>query len=161
LRADYVRARRETEYPFLLRIVAGSTVFCPAIVRALAASRFVDASGGTTFSVKHFDLMEIQSFTHVTIKSPRTGRLLIVRSVRDAMTVLTQYWSRRKSEKHTIACQACRDALDESGSVENARTAFVAAAREAGIHVTERTGSLLGPAPNAPPDRPEKPAGTL
>jgi hypothetical protein len=146
---------------FCYELLLTAPCFCPAIRRALPPSRFVDAIGGTTFSVKHFDLMEIQSFPHVTIKSPRTGRLLIVRSVRDAMTVLTQYWSRRKSEKHASACQACRDALDECGSVENARTAFVAAALEAGIHVTERTGSLLGPAPNAPPDRPEKPAGTL
>ncbi|MBA8876456.1 DUF982 domain-containing protein [Phyllobacterium myrsinacearum] len=102
--------------------------------------------------------MDINSFTHVTIKSPRTGRMLMVRNVRDALTVLTQFWSRRQGEKHAHACQACRDALDKTGSVEEARASFVEASREAGIYVTERTGSLMGTAPSVPADVPEKPA---
>ncbi|RZS88784.1 uncharacterized protein DUF982 [Phyllobacterium myrsinacearum] len=101
------------------------------------------------------------SFTHVTIKSPRTGRVIVVRNVRDALSMLTQYWSRRRGEKHGIACEACRRALDENLSAEDARAAFLAAAREAGIDVSERTGSQLGTTLAASTDQPGKPANTI
>ncbi len=116
---------------------------------------------GTTCLLMHLKLMEMLSFTHVTIKSPRTGRVIVVRNVRDALTMLTQYWSRRRGEKHRIACDACRNALDEKLSAEDARAAFVAASLEAGIDVSERTGSQLGTTLGASTDQPGKPANTI
>lgn len=115
---------------------------------------------GTSSFLMHLVLMETNFFTHVTIKSPRSGRILIVRNVQDALAVLTQSWLRRQSEKHAIACQVCRDALGDTRSPDEARAAFVEASREAGIYVTERTGSLLGTAPGILADTPEKPVGT-
>lgn len=98
---------------------------------------------GTTSSFKHLRYMEKLSFDHVTVKSPRTGRILIVRNADDALIFLTQHWSKNVDEKHTIACEICRKAIAGKISVHSARGAFTEAAQEARLLIVESTGPQM------------------
>ncbi|SDP36939.1 DUF982 domain-containing protein [Phyllobacterium sp. OV277] len=82
-------------------------------------------------------------FEHVSVKSPRTGRILVVRDVHAALTLLTEQWSKNRTEKHAAACEACRSAIAGTISNPKARIAFVEAAQEVHILVEERTGPQM------------------
>lgn len=82
-------------------------------------------------------------FEHVSVKSSRTGRILVVRDARAALTLLTEQWPRNRSEKHAAACEACRRAIAGTLSSHNARIAFMEAAQEVHILVEERTGPQM------------------
>ncbi|QND54394.1 DUF982 domain-containing protein (plasmid) [Phyllobacterium sp. 628] len=92
-------------------------------------------------------IMEKNTFDYVTVKSARSGRILVVRDARDALTLLTQHWSKNPTARHAAACEACRSAIAGTTSGHNARIAFVEAAQEIHILVAERTGpQMIAPA---------------
>ena len=72
-------------------------------------------------------------FLAVTIEIDETGELRNVSSVADAAEILRQNWPVDRGRELSRARRACLDAMEGTGSVEEARTAFVAAAKEAGI----------------------------
>jgi hypothetical protein len=69
------------------------------------------------------------------------GRLRDVGSIDEAVEFLLQHWPDQRSRKFNTARQACLDALEGKQTVEAARTAFIVAAKEAGIYVKEKTHS--------------------
>ena len=74
-------------------------------------------------------------FVAVTIELDKSRELRNVSSVTEAANVLFRQWPRQKGKKLSAARQACLDAIEGTGSVDDARTAFVAAAKEAKILV--------------------------
>ncbi|MEK1851369.1 MAG: DUF982 domain-containing protein [Phyllobacterium sp.] len=74
-------------------------------------------------------------FLAVTIELDKSSELRNVSSVTEAADVLLMQWPRQKGKKLFVARQACRDALEGKGTVDDARAAFVAAAKEANILV--------------------------
>lgn len=74
-------------------------------------------------------------FLAVTIEVDETGELRNVSSVAEAAEILRQNWPADRGKELSRARRACLDAMEGTGSVEEARTAFVAAAKEAGILV--------------------------
>jgi Protein of unknown function (DUF982) len=98
---------------------------------------------GNKLYFQTFLCMEKLLFDHITVKSPRTGRIVVVRDVKHALTSLSEHWFRHRSETHGIACEACREAMEGKTAAENARFAFIQAAQEAQILVLERTGPQL------------------
>ena len=61
-----------------------------------------------------------------------------VRSVKEALDVLTDEWPPEKAgSAHAKAMQACRKSLDGQYSIEKARDAFSAAAWEADLFVSD------------------------
>ena len=83
--------------------------------------------------------MPKSSFQHVNVDTPNAGRVLTVASVEDALEFLHRHWPHTKGRKFNTAERACHDALEGKQTVEAARSAFIAAAKEAGIYVKERT----------------------
>ncbi|QND54527.1 DUF982 domain-containing protein (plasmid) [Phyllobacterium sp. 628] len=80
-------------------------------------------------------------FEYVTVKSPRTGRIEVVRNIEHALALLAEHWFKHCSEKHGVACAACRSAIAGKTSVLKARAVFVEAAEEVHILVYERVRS--------------------
>ncbi len=74
-------------------------------------------------------------FLAVTIEIDETGELRNVSSVAEASEILRQNWPVQRGKELSRARRACLDAMEGTGSVEEARTAFVAAAKEAGVLV--------------------------
>lgn len=74
-------------------------------------------------------------FLAVTIEIDETGELRNVSSVAEAAEILRQNWPSDRGKELSRARRACLDAMEGTGSLEEARTAFVAAANEAGILV--------------------------
>lgn len=71
--------------------------------------------------------------------------MLNVGSVDEATEFLLQHWPNEKGRKYKAARQTCLDALQGRATARHARSAFIAAAKEADIYVRERT-----PAPTNP-----------
>ena len=76
--------------------------------------------------------------TPVTVKSPTPGPDRVLRTAREATDYLLSSWSGKRGPKHREALQACSDAVDGSKPAMNARRAFIAAAREASVLVTDK-----------------------
>ncbi|MBB3238197.1 DUF982 domain-containing protein [Phyllobacterium endophyticum] len=79
--------------------------------------------------------MITMDFIAVTIEIDETGELCNVSSVAEASEILLRNWPVQRGKELSRARRACLDAIEGKGSVEEARTAFVAAAKEAGILV--------------------------
>lgn len=77
--------------------------------------------------------------TPVTIKSDEAGTLLTLKNARDGIDFLMNRWQGKRTEKHRAALQACSDVIDGNKPAIGARRALVAAAREAGVFVDEKT----------------------
>ena len=75
----------------------------------------------------------------VTVKADSAGAILTLRTARETSDFLLNKWPGKRSEKHRAALQACSDALAGDKPVMNARRAFVAAAREANVFVSEKS----------------------
>lgn len=75
----------------------------------------------------------------VTVKADAVGGLQTLRTARDASDYLLNQWQAKRSEKHRAALQACSDARSGSKPMIVARRALVAALREAGVFVDEKT----------------------
>lgn len=81
-------------------------------------------------------------FDFVTIKSNQLGRYTNVTSVCQAADILTSSWPVDGIGKaYFAAVRVCMDQLRGNANAEAVRKAFVAAAKEAGIFVSEREGS--------------------
>jgi hypothetical protein len=82
-----------------------------------------------------FLIMTDLDFLAVTIELDKSGKLRNVSSVTEAAEVLMMHWPKHKGKNLSAARQACLDAIGGEGSVDDARAAFVAAAKEARILV--------------------------
>ena len=78
------------------------------------------------------------SFEHVMIQSPRSGTVLNVTSVEQASELLENGWTKQCGPKHAAAVEMCANALKEKASVDDARIAFVEAAKEIDVYVAKK-----------------------
>ena len=78
-------------------------------------------------------------FEHVVIKSPRSGMVLNVSSVKEAGDLLAHFWAKQCGPYHLAATDVCSRALAGKASAVEARLAFVEAAREIDVYVLETT----------------------
>ncbi len=85
------------------------------------------------------------SFEHVMIQSPRSGTVLNVTSVEQASELLENGWTKQCGPKHAAAVEMCANALKEKASVDDARIAFVEAAKEIDVYVAEKTRATAPP----------------
>jgi hypothetical protein len=76
--------------------------------------------------------------TPVTDKSVAEGSTQLLRSAREASDDLLNSWPGKRSKKHREALQACHDALAGDKPAMNARRAFIAAAREVNVFVSDK-----------------------
>ena len=76
--------------------------------------------------------------TPVTVKAGDTGDSQLLRTVRETSDYLMNNWPGKKSPKHRAALQACHDALAGDKPAMNARRAFIAAAREVNVFVSDK-----------------------
>ncbi|MBB3302963.1 hypothetical protein FHT72_006388 [Rhizobium sp. BK077] len=60
-------------------------------------------------------------------------RVHVIRNAREAVAFLRKYWPDNRSAKYATAWKLCLDAASGVGSDAEARSAFEAAAKEAGI----------------------------
>lgn len=69
------------------------------------------------------------------VKPPREYRS--IRTVREAIQALLQHWpyEEQLSQPYVRACQACLDAMENDGSPEKARWAFIGAAKAAELKI--------------------------
>jgi hypothetical protein len=89
--------------------------------------------------------MRALPFHHVTISAGHGVRMQTIASVEEAAEFLTQHWPEEKGRKFRSARQICLDAMAGRETAKHARSAFVAAAKEADIYVAERTPSPANP----------------
>ena len=74
----------------------------------------------------------------LTVKPGEAGENMVLRTTREASDYLLNKWPGKKSPKHRAALQACHDAQAGDKPVMNARRAFIAAAREADVLVSDK-----------------------
>jgi hypothetical protein len=74
----------------------------------------------------------------VTVKSGETGTSQLLRSAREASDYLMGNWPGKRSPKHRAALQACHDAIAGAKPAMNARRAFIAAAREVNVLISDK-----------------------
>ena len=80
--------------------------------------------------------MVIQQWNHgVDLELHGIGGYRTVRSTDDAALCLLQRWPTGKGKAYMVAQRTCLDALEGRATAENARQAFIKAAREANIHI--------------------------
>ena len=74
----------------------------------------------------------------VVIEAEHPGLYRVVGSVREAAECLLWSWPREgRGKRYTIAIQECRACLEGQTTMHAARWAFIGAAREVGIFVSE------------------------
>jgi hypothetical protein len=78
--------------------------------------------------------------TPLTVKSGPNGADRLLRTAREASDYLLNDWPGKRSPKHRAALQACHDAMAGGKPAMIARRAFVAAAREADVLVSDKPG---------------------
>lgn len=76
--------------------------------------------------------------TPITVKTTTVGTNLQLRTAREASDFLLNSWTGKRSPKHRAALQACHDAIAGDKPAMNARRAFIAAAREVDVLVTDK-----------------------
>lgn len=76
--------------------------------------------------------------TPVTVRSGAADTNLALNSAREASDFLLSNWAGKRTPKHRAALQACHDAIAGEKPVMNARRAFIAAAREADVFVSDK-----------------------
>ena len=76
--------------------------------------------------------------TPLTVKSGVAGENLLLRSAREASDYLLNNWPGKRSPKHRAALQACHDALAGDKPAMSARRAFIAAAREVDVLISDK-----------------------
>jgi hypothetical protein len=77
--------------------------------------------------------MEELAFLNVSILGPRSGEHRVINSVSGALAFMLERWPGETGPKRQIALDALASAISGNASAEDARTAFVYAADEAGI----------------------------
>lgn len=81
--------------------------------------------------------MRKHSFESVTVETKKVGQFQNITSVEEAAEFLLYDWPKREGPTYLAAQQSCLDALQEERSVDEAREAFVTAAKAAYIFVKE------------------------
>jgi len=76
--------------------------------------------------------------TPVTVKAVTSGPDLVLRTAHEATQYLLGSWPVKRGPKHREALQACNDAVTGSKPAMVARRAFIAAAREASVFVSDK-----------------------
>jgi len=76
--------------------------------------------------------------TPVTVKSASAGPNQVLRSAREASDYLLNSWPGKRSPKHRAALQACHDAIAGDKPAMTARRAFIAAAREVDVLISDK-----------------------
>ena len=76
--------------------------------------------------------------TPVTVKSPAPGADILLRSASEATNYLLNSWPGKRGPKHREALQACNDAVEGIKPAMTARRAFIAAARDASVFVSDK-----------------------
>jgi hypothetical protein len=79
--------------------------------------------------------------TPVTVKSATAGTNQLLRSAQEASDFLLNSWPGKRSPKHRAALQACHDAMAGDKPAMNARRAFIAAAREVDVLITDKANA--------------------
>jgi hypothetical protein len=83
-----------------------------------------------------FCLMENIHFKPVTVESASPGKLRTIRSLKEADAFLMAEWRvNQQGPAYVLARTVCADALDGNTTVQEARDAFIAAAKDADIYV--------------------------
>ena len=77
----------------------------------------------------------------VAVKFGSPVQQKVLRNAQDVSDFLLNNWTGKRSPKHRAALQACHDALAGDKPVMTARRAFLAAAREADVLVTDTVES--------------------
>lgn len=82
--------------------------------------------------------MENLKFENViTVRTDPAGGIRTLADISSCTGFLLREWPGRRGDKHRAALQACSDASSGKKSPDNARRAFVLAAREAGIMINQ------------------------
>ena len=76
--------------------------------------------------------------TPITVKAASAGATQLLRTAREATDYLLNSWPGKRSEKHRAALQACHDALAGDKPAMNARRAFIVAARESDVFISDK-----------------------
>ena len=76
--------------------------------------------------------------TPVTVRAGAAGASLLLYTAQEASDFLLNSWPGKRSPKHRAALQACHDAVSGEKPAMNARRAFIAAAREVDVLVTDK-----------------------
>jgi hypothetical protein len=79
--------------------------------------------------------------TPVTVKSGADGTIKLLRSAREASDYLLNNWPGKRSPKHRAALQACHDAIAGDRPAMNARRAFIVAAREVDVFISDKASA--------------------
>ena len=74
----------------------------------------------------------------VTVKFGTPVQQKVLRTVQDVSDFLLNNWPGKRSPKHRAALQACHDALAGDKPTMTARRAFLAAAREVDVVVSDK-----------------------
>jgi hypothetical protein len=74
----------------------------------------------------------------LAVKSGGDGEPLLLRTASDASDYLLNKWPGKKSPKHRAALQACHDAVAGDKPAMTARRAFIAAARETDVLISDK-----------------------
>jgi len=74
----------------------------------------------------------------LTVKLGETGNHQILKTAQEASDFLLNNWPGKRSPKHRAALQACHDAMAGNKPVMAARRAFIAAAREADVLISDK-----------------------
>ncbi|MBB3237384.1 DUF982 domain-containing protein [Phyllobacterium endophyticum] len=77
--------------------------------------------------------MDDLKFPNVPILGPRSGEHRLINSVNAALAFMLEHWLGETGPKRQIALDALESAIAGNVSAEDARTAFLYAADEAGI----------------------------
>ncbi|MGO4450141.1 DUF982 domain-containing protein [Phyllobacterium sp. TAF24] len=81
--------------------------------------------------------MRKHPFESVTVETKKVGQLRNITSVEEAAEFLLYDWAKREGPTYLAAQQSCLDALQEERSVDEAREAFITAAKAAYIFIKE------------------------
>lgn len=76
--------------------------------------------------------------TPVSVRSDTAGTVLLLRTAKEASDFLLNNWPGKRSPKHRAALQACHDAMAGDKPAMTARRAFIAAAREVDVLVSDK-----------------------
>jgi hypothetical protein len=125
------KCKRIARSIFLLRRVDFCSAGCSGTGSDLS-SRFVGGDGvRAAMKQERFEVP-------LTVKSGEMGDNLMLRTAGEASDYLLNKWPGKKSPKHRAALQACHDAIAGDKPAMTARRAFLAAAREADVLVSDK-----------------------
>lgn len=73
----------------------------------------------------------------VIVATTETGRVRVIADISQAADLLLYNWSHKRGPEHRAALRACMEVMQGKVEADHGRTAFIAAAKEAGIFARE------------------------